>query len=223
MIRVMYQITILGRLSVVVMGILLSACASVQYAAYEKVGIHKRDLLVDRVEDARDAQDVAKDQTVNAYERLKQLINSPNTDLDANYKKLAAELEAAESARDNIDARLDDVESVAQALFAEWRAELEQYSSEQLKTSSAQKLQLTTERYTRLKASMDAARERIDPVMHVLQDQVLFLKHNLNAQVLNSLQGELGAVETQVDRLIRDMEAAIAEANRFVGEMRSGA
>ena len=34
----------------------LSACQSAYYEAAEQVGYHKRDILVDRVEDSRDAQ-----------------------------------------------------------------------------------------------------------------------------------------------------------------------
>jgi hypothetical protein len=35
--------------------LLLGACAGVYYDTMESVGIHKRDILVDRVESARDA------------------------------------------------------------------------------------------------------------------------------------------------------------------------
>lgn len=48
-----------------IVGILLataSGCSSVYYDAMEKVGIHKRDILADRIEDARDSQHAAKEQ-----------------------------------------------------------------------------------------------------------------------------------------------------------------
>ncbi len=48
---------------------LLTACSSAQYAVMEKFGIHKREILVDRVEDARDSQEDATQQFV-ARERL---------------------------------------------------------------------------------------------------------------------------------------------------------
>ena len=49
---------------------LLTACSSAQYAVMEKFGIHKREILVDRVEDARDSQEEAKQQFASALEEL---------------------------------------------------------------------------------------------------------------------------------------------------------
>ncbi|MGD9728669.1 MAG: DUF2959 family protein, partial [Nitrospiraceae bacterium] len=58
--------------------------------------------------------------------------------------------------------------------------------------------------------------QRIDPVLRPLRDQVLYLKHNLNAQALSSLKGELVKVDAQVDQLVKDMNRSIAEADKFI-------
>jgi len=60
---------------------------------------------------------------------------------------------------------------------------------------------------------------KIDPVLTAFRDQVLFLKHNLNARALAALQNELDAIQTDVASLIREMEASIAEANAFIDAM----
>jgi nitrogen fixation-related uncharacterized protein len=39
----------------VFLGLFFGGCSKAYYGAMEKVGIHKRDILVDRVEGARDA------------------------------------------------------------------------------------------------------------------------------------------------------------------------
>ena len=52
-----------------------------------------------------------------------------------------------------------------------------------------------------------------------LQDQVLYLKHNLNARAIDGLKGELRTIETNVARLIRDMEASIAQSEAFIAEL----
>jgi len=49
-----------------------------------------------------------------------------------------------------------------------------------------------------------------------LRDQVLFLKHNLNARAIASLQTELTRIQTDVSRLIRDMVIAMQEADSFI-------
>jgi hypothetical protein len=66
---------------------------------------------------------------------------------------------------------------------------------------------------------MDRAAARMDPVLAVLHDQVLFLKHNLNASALGSLEGTSTSLQKDVDMLISEMQVAIAEANRFIGEL----
>ena len=67
--------------------------------------------------------------------------------------------------------------------------------------------------------AMNRAEQRIDPVLRPLRDQVLYLKHNLNAHALAAMKGEVVKVDAQVDRLVRDMNRSIAEANKFVETM----
>ncbi|MEC7380561.1 MAG: DUF2959 family protein, partial [Pseudomonadota bacterium] len=57
------------------------------------------------------------------------------------------------------------------------------------------------------------------PVLNTFQDQVLFLKHNLNAQAIASLRNEFASIENDIASLIRDMEASIAKADAFISEL----
>jgi hypothetical protein len=63
---------------------------------------------------------------------------------------------------------------------------------------------------------MRRAEGKIEPVLSAFHDQVLFLKHNLNAKAVASLQGELAAMSVGVAGLIGAMERSIARANDFV-------
>ena len=200
--------------------LLLGGCASVQYSALEKVGIHKRDILVDRVEDAQQAQRGAKEEVASAYEQFTTLLGVDGGDLERTYNKLKGSVDDTRDSVTEVDERINAIERVARDLFAEWRDELKQYSSASLRRSSEQKLADTQARYNAMLASMKQARSRIDPVLHVFEDQVLFLKHNLNARAISALKGEVGSIQGKVDVLIRDMEAAIAEADRFIGSMK---
>ncbi len=56
----------------------------------------------------------------------------------------------------------------------------------------------------------------MDPVLATMKDHVLFLKHNLNARALGSLEGTADTLQRDVNRLIKDMEAAISEADKFI-------
>ncbi len=199
--------------------VFVSGCSSMQYAAMETVGIPKRDILVDRVEDARDSQNEAKEQFISAYAQFAELVNYDGGDLEKNYKTLNREYERCEKSAREIDERIESVESVAEALFKEWSRELGDYTDPKLRRSSQQKLNTTRHQYDALIASMRNARSKIDPVLDVLRDQTLYLKHNLNARALSSLGGEVVSMERQIDELVREMELAIAEANRFIAQM----
>lgn len=198
---------------------LFGGCTSVQYSAMEKVGVYKRDILVDRVEDAQEAQQAAKQEVRSAYEQFTALVKVDGGDLEKTYKRLQSAVDDTQESVAEVDDRIEAIEQVAEDLFDEWRDELDQYSSASLRRSSEQKLRDTRIRYQRMLDSMKRARSRIDPVLHVFQDHVLFLKHNLNARALASLKGEVSSIEGKVDQLISEMEAAIAEADRFIQTM----
>jgi len=201
--------------------LLLMGCSSVYYGAMEKIGIHKRDILVDRVEEARDSQLEAKQQFVSALEQFKTVIGFEGGELEQKYQELNATLEESEERAEEVRNRIAAVEDVAEALFDEWDAELDQYSSASLRKASAQQLKKTQNHYYKLIGAMKKAEAKIDPVLNPLRDQVLFLKHNLNARAIASLQSELVNIETDVSRLIRDMELSIQEADQFISTLKA--
>jgi len=47
------------------------------------------------------------------------------------------------------------------------------------------------------------------------------MKHNLNARAIAGLSKELISVQTNVDRLIRDMESAVAQADAFIASLKA--
>ena len=198
-----------------------TGCSHVYYGAMEKVGVHKRDILVDRVEAARDSQQETKEQFVSALERFNSVINFKGGELEDKYHELKKELERSEDQVDDVRDRVDAVEDVAEALFAEWKTELNQYTNAKLKQKSAAQLKQTKTHYAKLIGAMKKAESKIDPVLNPLRDQVLFLKHNLNARAVASLQTELTKIETDVSRLIRDMEMAMKEADSFIQTLKA--
>ncbi|WP_027589795.1 DUF2959 domain-containing protein [Pseudomonas sp. RL] len=194
----------------------LTGCQSAYYAAMEKVGVHKRDILVDRVEEARDSQQEAKEQFQSALDRYRSVVQVKGGELEARYEALNKEYLASESSAKEVRARIEAVEDVAEALFEEWEGELKLYSNASLRNASAAELKRTRAQYKTLLERMRAAERRIEPVLSVLRDQVLFLKHNLNARAISALQGEYRTLQGNVDQLLRDMQRAIDEADAFV-------
>ena len=202
----------------------LVSCSSMTIATKEYFGITKRDQLVARVEDARDQQQEAKEQFASALEEFLAVTGAsandgPVKELEARYKQLSKAYERSESEAAAVHKRIGDVEAVANKLFAEWQKELDQYTNESLRSASAAQLAQTRTQYDRLLAAMRAAESKMDPVLKAFKDQVLFLKHNLNAQAIASLGTTVGQIESDVTRLIREMEASINEADAFIREM----
>jgi ElaB/YqjD/DUF883 family membrane-anchored ribosome-binding protein len=199
--------------------VLLTGCETAYYSAMESVGFAKRDILASRVEAARDSQQEAKEEITDALTEFGRVVNYQGGDLEAQYRKLAAQLEDGEEAAAAVRARIHDVESVAEALFDEWQDELAQYSSASLRAQSEKQLRETRARYATLLGAMKRAESRLEPALQPLRDQVLFLKHNLNARAIAGLQGEVARVDLQVNQLVAELNAAIAEADRFIADL----
>lgn len=208
---------------IIALTLLLAGCETAYYGGMEKLGFHKRDILVDRVEAAQAAQRDGQEQFRSALEQFRAVVQVEGGELEKAYDRLNREYEASVAAADTIRKRIDSVDSVAQALFREWEAELKQYSDGRLRADSASKLGQTRSQYGRLIGAMRAAEKRIEPVLTPMRDQVLYLKHNLNARAIGALRGELGTINRDVDALVAAMEQSIREADRFIRQMNDGA
>ena len=197
----------------------VSACSSVYYSGLEKMGIPKRDVMVHRVEKARDTQEETKEQFKSALDQFTAVANFKGGDLEANYNKLNSEYEASVDKANEVKKHISDIEDVSEALFKEWENEVTQYSNVSLKRSSQNKLNATKAQYRQLIAAMKNAESKIEPILVVFKDQVMFIKHNLNAQAISSLKGELGSIKSDVSTLVTAMEKSINEANAFIKKM----
>jgi ElaB/YqjD/DUF883 family membrane-anchored ribosome-binding protein len=207
--------------SLVLALLLLGACSTAYYKTMESIGIEKRDILVDRVEEARDAQDDASEQFASALDQFRATVNFDGGDLEEIYDRLNSEYEDSVSESEAVSGRIDAVESVAEDLFSEWEKELDEYSRADLRRESAAMLKDTQQRYKQLMSAMRRAERTMEPVLEAFQDQVLYLKHNLNARAIGALRNELSSIERDTANLIKQMQKAIAEADEFIASMES--
>lgn len=209
----------LYRLLILPLFLMLTACSTMYLEALEKVGIPKRDVMVSRVEKARDTQEETKEQFKSALEQFTAATNFDGGDLEATYKRLNDAYEASVAKAEEVRSRIADIESVSEALFTEWKQEITQYSSAAMKQNSQKKLNTTQTHYRQLIKSMKQAEAKIEPILTVFNDQVMFLKHNLNARAIASLKGELSTIKSDVSALVVSMEQSINEANAFISTM----
>lgn len=200
--------------------IYLSGCATASYNIQERFGIEKRDILVDRVQDVSKSQTEAKEEFADALEAFRAVINVDAGELETVYDDLNRAYKRADGEADTVRARVKSVKRVSRDLFREWEGELDEYSDPALRRASERQLRDTQGRYNELVDKMDDATDSMDPVLDVFKDRVLYLKHNLNARAIAALGAETADLESDVARLIAEMEQSIAAADAFIVEMK---
>ncbi len=195
----------------------LKQIKSVYYNARETIGgDHKRTIVVHQVEQACVNLQETRSEFEDALQRFKLLVNVNDAALDHRYHQLNRKYQVCKSKSEAVSARIRAIEEVSEALFAEWEKELDEYSNRALKNHSKLQLKLARQNYARLIKALRMAETKIQPVLSAFKDQVLYLKHNLNAQAIAALQHEVIVIGIDIAQLIQAMEKTIAEASSFV-------
>jgi Protein of unknown function (DUF2959) len=186
------------------------------YSARESIGEHKRDIVVYQVEQACGSLQETRKEFEDALGKFRSLVNVNESTLDHKYNLLNRQYQFCRSKSDAVSDRIRAIEEVSHALFAEWESELNEYSDRNLRNNSKQQLKAAKQNYARLIKTMRLAEARIQPVLSAFKDQVLYLKHNLNARAISALQHEFIEIGIDISQLIHAMELTILEASQFV-------
>ncbi len=198
---------------------LFTGCRTAYYSTMEKFGVHKRDLLKKRVVAARDEQQEASEQFKDALTRIREMYKVDGGDLEKTYDELKKDYDQSAERAEAVRKRIDDVETVASDLFKEWEKEIQDISTPTLRQNSSQKLRETQQRYNEMITALNQAESSMEPVLTRFKDQVLYLKHNLNAAAVASLKGESINIQAEITKLLQDMNNAIAKADKFIQAM----
>lgn len=207
--------------AIIALGGCASAIQDTYFNMWEKVGVEKREILVDRVEAAQETQQEAQQEFTSALEEFSALINFDGGELEDVYNNLNDKYEASRDAASDVTNRVDKVQSVADSLFREWQAEIEIISNAKLKRESQRKLKDTERKYGALLASMRKAQDSMTPILTALHDNVLYLKHNLNADAIGALQGEFTTIKRDINVLIKEMNVAISQSDDFIKSLKN--
>lgn len=198
------------------------AIRNTQYSAYEMVGVQKRDLLKNRIEDARDNQKEASEDFTDALTQLKKVYGFKGGDLEKVYESLKSSYDRSEKQAGHVRKSITKVETVAGDLFKEWENELNDMETASLKAQSQKRLGETKSEFEKLRVSLRDSEKRMDPVLKKLKDYTLYLKHNLNAKAIGSLKGEANNITKDIEALIKEMNEAIVQSEKFIAEMPRG-
>ena len=188
--------------------------------SYDTFYKEPRDVLVDRVETARDVQVDTAEEFKTALEKFKEVTSFQGGDLEKTFNKLNSAFEKSESAANKVSNRVDQVVKATNSLLSEWRKELEQYHNADIRAQANKQFDQTRLHAEKLIAAMRKAEQKTEPVLAAFRDQVLFVKHNLNMQAISSLSQENQIIENDVADLIKEMEVSIAEAESFIRSLK---
>lgn len=203
-------------MKVLFLSLILTGCSTIYYETWETLGKQKRDLLRDNIEDARDDQKDVQEELKDALTHIRELYGLDGGDLEKAYDRAKDDYEDAQSRAQKLSDRVKKVEEIGADLFEEWEDEAKSISSDKMRQDSLAKLAASKAKFKPMVAAMKGTEKSIEPVMTKLRDQMLYLKHNLNAQALGSLKKEMGGIEKDVAKLIRDMEKSIAQSESFI-------
>jgi F0F1-type ATP synthase membrane subunit b/b' len=202
--------------TLLVLTMFMSGCNKVYYSTMEKFGKEKRHILVNNVEDVKDSQTKAQEEFTDALTRIKELYAFEGGELEKFYKRFKSSYEDCDDRARQIEKRINSVKQVAEDLFKEWKEETAQINDAKLKKSSRESFLDAKAKYSKLETVMTGSTQSMYPVLAKLKDYVLYLKHNLNAQAVGSLSGEVISIEKDVAGLIKEMTASIKEAQNFI-------
>jgi hypothetical protein len=192
------------------------ACSSAYYAAWEKFGYEKRDLLRSAITRARHDQVETTRQFKDALEALQAAYGTKPSELQKFYTRLKGEYEGSENQAKTLKGRVTNLKKIAGDLFREWKNEADSMSNISLRTRSLEQREQTMDRFEDLKSALEKSEQQMDPVLAQMKEYVLFLKHNLNAQSIGSLREETRDIQLGMDRLTNSMSLSINEMDSFL-------
>lgn len=202
--------------------VLLSSCTQLYYKAQEKIGNEKRDILVDRIKKGREDQEKAKEQYKDTLEAFQAATGFKGGQTEEVYKKLKKEFDEAADRTKKVSDRIQSIEQVSGDMFSEWDKELSGMNNAELRAKSGGLLKATRRRYADLIRKMKAVEAKAKPVLKAFEDQVLFIKHNLNAEAITSLKTNVVKMDADVQVLIKDIELSTKEADAFIASLPQG-
>ncbi len=195
----------------------LTGCTTIYNATMEGVfGYEKRELFKKSVTALQSEQKDAQKEFKDALTRLKELYRFQGGELESVYEKVKSSYERCDGEAKAVHSRIESMEDLAKSMFSEWEKEIQQYSNPNLAATSREQLRQTKERYVQLSKTVREAEASMQPVLRQLKDNVLFLKHNLNASAIGSLQGEATGIQKQIEELLTQMNTAITASDSFI-------
>jgi chromosome segregation ATPase len=199
--------------------LLVAGCTSAYYKTMQTLGKEKRDILVQRIKDAKKDQDQTKQQLQTTMESFQALTGFQGGSLEKSYKRLNSDYESANSQAGKLHDKIQSIDQVSNDLFKEWQGEIAAMGNAKLKAQDTVMLRNAKSRQATYMRAMRRTEDQIAPVLKAFRDQVLFLKHNLNSRAIGSLKGTTAGLQGDVADLIQSIDASSQEADKLISSL----
>jgi hypothetical protein len=199
--------------------LLVAGCTSAYYKTMQTLGKEKRDILVQRIKDAKKDQDQTKQQLQTTMESFQALTGFQGGSLEKSYKRLNSDYESANSQAGKLHDKIQSIDQVSTDLFKEWQGEIAAMGNAKLKAQDTVMLRNAKSRQATYMRAMRRTEDQIAPVLKAFRDQVLFLKHNLNSRAIGSLKGTTAGLQGDVADLIQSIDASSQEADKLIASL----
>ena len=135
------------------------------------------------------------------------------------YKDLVKSLDKQEERSKKLRERFKRLEKTSEKYFKEWNKSLKDIRKGELRDRSAARLDKTRKRYHELIRAGEEAQKGFRPVVEGLEDQVVYLGHDLNQTSVESLETDRAKINDVARGLMARIDNFAAAADAYVASL----
>jgi hypothetical protein len=198
---------------------MLGSCQAMYFTTMEKLGVEKREILLDRLEEAHDKLQIAQVRFDGSLSAFREIVGGEEGNLQQNYDRYSDSYDKSEDAAADFYDTVASVQVVAGLMFDEWKRDSGEILDNNLRRASRENYTKATARYERTLRAFRRVEARMDPVLTTFRDHVLYLKLNLHPQALSTLRDNEKDVVDDLQELGQLIKNALKEGAELIEAM----
>lgn len=194
-------------------------CQRAYYDAMEAMGTEKREILVDRTEDLRDALYAVRSEYSVAVERLATIVQPDALDAEQRFSQAEVLVDACRERSDTLQSALEQTDDIANTLFEDWIVMTREQADAGMRDASQKRLDDLRTSYRAMMRPARSAADRVLPVLRTFEAHVQHLKLHMDDASAATVRAELDRVQPDVTALMGQLEEAVQGTNSFLHTM----
>ncbi|MFT5286018.1 MAG: hypothetical protein ACI8TQ_002186 [Planctomycetota bacterium] len=196
--------------------LLLGSCQAMYLSAMETIGVDKREIMFERIEDASDAAVISSQRIDEAYQIYRGMIFEEAGDLYEAHDLLTFFLELCHDGAEDYQERIEKIQAVATPMFEEWKAESGEIHDDELRRKGRTNFTKAVTQYEQLMRAMRDVDADTTPLLNRFRDHVLFMKINLNTNAWDPLRKHDVDFANELSMLTRRMDVVQERIEKFL-------